>query len=200
MRCAVLMMYAGVRDVRVLNGSIAAWGNADLGLSTEEHQPEPVSEFGTTVPARPEMMIDTPQAIQVIRSDDGNLVSVRSWDEFVGKVSGYHYVFKKGRIPGAVFGNCGSDAYHMENYRNIDLTTREYHEIESMWKASGITRERFNAFYCGTGWRASEAYMNAHVLGWKRIAVYDGGWYEWSNDPANPIAVDEPWTPQATST
>ena len=117
---------------------------------------------------------------------------VWSWDEFVGKVSGYHYVFKKGRIPGAVFGNCGSDAYHMENYRNVDLTTREYHEVESLWRQAGVTRERFNAFYCGTGWRASEAFLNAHLLGWDRIAVYDGGWYEWSADPANPIAVGEP--------
>jgi 3-mercaptopyruvate sulfurtransferase SseA len=192
MRCAVLLMYAGVRDVRVLNGSIAAWGNADLSLSTEEVRPEPVSAFGTKVPGRPDIMIDTPQAKELLRSDDGNLVSVRSRDEFIGQVSGYHYIFKKGRIPGALFGNCGSDAYHMENYRNVDLTTREYHEVESMWRESEITPERFNAFYCGTGWRASEAYLNAHLLGWERIAVYDGGWYEWSNDPGNPIAVGGP--------
>jgi thiosulfate/3-mercaptopyruvate sulfurtransferase len=27
-------------------------------------------------------------------------------------------------------------------------------------------------------------------MDWKRVAVYDGGWYEWSSDPAsNPIEV-----------
>ena len=188
-RCGVLMMYAGVRDVRVLNGSIAAWGNEDYPLSTDEVQLEPLSEFGDSVPAWPEIFIDTPQVKELLRSGNGNLISVRSWDEFIGKVSGYNYIFKKGCIPGAVFGNCGSDAYHMENYRNLDLTTREYHEVKAMWKESGITSDQFNAFYCGTGWRASEAFLNAYLMGWNKIAVYDGGWYEWSNDPANPIAV-----------
>jgi len=183
------MMYAGVRDVRVLNGSIAAWGNEDYPLSTDEVQLEPLSEFGDRVPAWPEIFIDTPQVKELLRSGNGNLISVRSWDEFIGKVSGYNYIFKKGCIPGSVFGNCGSDAYHMENYRNLDLTTREYHEVKAMWKESGITSDQFNAFYCGTGWRASEAFLNAYLMGWNKIAVYDGGWYEWSNDPANPIAV-----------
>ncbi len=191
-RCGVLMMYAGVRDVRVINGSIAAWGNEGYPLSMDGMQPESVSDFDASVPARPEIFIDTPQAKELLRSGHGNLISVRSWDEFIGKVSGYNYIFKKGRIPGAVFGNCGSDAYHMENYRNIDLTTREYHEIKAMWKKSGITSDQFNAFYCGTGWRASEAFFNAYLMGWNNIAVYDGGWYEWSNEPDNPIDLGEP--------
>jgi thiosulfate/3-mercaptopyruvate sulfurtransferase len=30
-------------------------------------------------------------------------------------------------------------------------------------------------------------------LDWPRIAVYDGGWFEWSRDPINnPIEVGEP--------
>jgi len=190
-RCAVIMMYAGVRDVRVLNGGIAAWGYEDCPMSTDELKPQPTDEFGVKMPTRPELFIDTPEAKEVLGSS-GNLVSVRSWDEFLGKVSGYNYIFKKGRIPGAIFGNCGSDAYHMENYRNVDLTTREYHEIEAMWKKSGITSEKFNAFYCGTGWRASEAFLNAYLLGWNKIAIYDGGWYEWSNDSNNPVAVGKP--------
>jgi thiosulfate/3-mercaptopyruvate sulfurtransferase len=117
---------------------------------------------------------------------------VRSWGEFVGKVSGYHYIEKKGRIPGAVFGNCGSDAYHMENYRNLDHTTREYHEIEQMWRAAGITAQKYNAFYCGTGWRGSEAFFNAWLMGWRRISIYDGGWFEWSRDDENPYETGEP--------
>jgi 3-mercaptopyruvate sulfurtransferase SseA len=191
-RCAALMMYAGVRDVRVLNGSIAAWGNEGYSLSKNELKLEPLSEFGNRVPAWPEIFIDTPQVKELLRSGNGNVISVRSWAEFIGKVSGYNYIFKKGCIPGAIFGNCGSDAYHMENYRNVDLTTREYHEIQAMWNESGITPDQFNVFYCGTGWRASEAFFNAYLMGWNKIAVYDGGWYEWANDPNNPITVGKP--------
>jgi thiosulfate/3-mercaptopyruvate sulfurtransferase len=30
-------------------------------------------------------------------------------------------------------------------------------------------------------------------MGWSRIAVYDGGWYEWSSDPdSNPIETGDP--------
>jgi Rhodanese-like domain len=46
-------------------------------------------------------------------------------------------------------------------------------------------------FYCGTGWRASEAWFCALLMGWQRISVYDGGWLEWAQDPSNPIEVGE---------
>jgi thiosulfate/3-mercaptopyruvate sulfurtransferase len=80
----------------------------------------------------------------------------------------------------------------MENYRNLDHTSREYGEIEASWRASGITPDKHNAFYCGTGWRGSEAFFNAWLMGWPRASVYDGGWYEWSSDPGNPIETGAP--------
>jgi 3-mercaptopyruvate sulfurtransferase SseA len=49
------------------------------------------------------------------------------------------------------------------------------------------------SFYCGTGWRAAETWFYAYLMGWPDISVYDGGWYEWSQDPAsNPIAIGLP--------
>jgi len=191
MRCAFIMMYAGVKDVRVLNGGIHSWIEQGYGLTGTEYPPRPV-DFGGTVPGRPELAVDTPEAKEILASPGANLVSVRSRLEFTGEVSGYNYIEKKGRIPGAVFGNCGSDAYHMENYRNLDHTTREYHEIERLWAEAGITSEKRNAFYCGTGWRASEAFFNAFLIGWDGISVYDGGWYEWSGDPSNPTETGDP--------
>ncbi len=193
-RSAVIMMYAGVRDVRVLNGGLTRWEEAGLPLTTEPSQPTPITEFGREIPAHPEIFVDTPEAKKLLASEDGDLVSVRSWPEFIGKVSGYNYIEKKGRIPGAIFGNCGSDAYHMENYRNLDYTTRDYHEIERAWAEAGITADKHLAFYCGTGWRGSEAFFNAYLMGWPRVSVYDGGWMEWSSDPDNPIGTGEPET------
>lgn len=191
-RCAAIMMYAGVKDVRILNGGITSWEGAGYQLSTEESKPVPADDFGVEIPACPEYMIDTPEAKELLISDSGELVSIRSWEEFIGIRSGYHYIDKKGRIPGAVFGNCGSDAYHMENYRNFDHTMREYHEVAKAWREGGITPDKHIAFYCGTGWRGSEAFMNAWLMGWPRISVYDGGWFEWSNNPDNPIETGEP--------
>jgi thiosulfate/3-mercaptopyruvate sulfurtransferase len=110
----------------------------------------------------------------------------------LGNVSGYNYIGPKGRIAGAVWGNCGTDAYHMQHYRNLDNTMRDYHEITANWEEVGITRDKRVAFYCGTGWRASETFFYAHLMGWERVAVYDGGWLEWSSNPANPIESGEP--------
>jgi len=187
MRSAAILLYAGVEDVRILNGGITSWETAGFELSKEEAEPRPVQSFGTEIPGRPELMIDTHEAKQLLSNNHGELVSIRSWPEFTGEYSGYHYIEKKGRIPGAVFGNCGSDAYHMENYRNFDHTMREYREVTEKWKEAGITPDKKLAFYCGTGWRGSEAFWNAYLMGWPDIAVYDGGWYEWISDPSNPI-------------
>ena len=54
---------------------------------------------------------------------------------------------------------------------------------------AGIRPDRQTIFYCGTGWRASLAFFYAWLMGWERIAVYDGGWLEWSSDPANPTVI-----------
>lgn len=192
MRCAFIMLYAGVKDVRIMNGAVQAWLDAGYELTTEELEPKPVNDFGVEIPARPELAVDIPEAKEMLKSSKADLVSVRSWPEFIGKVSGYNYIEKTGRIPGAIFGNCGSDAYHMENYRNLDFTTREYDEVIANWKEANITPDKHIAFYCGTGWRGSEAFMNAYLLGWPKVSVFDGGWFEWSNDPGNPIETGEP--------
>ncbi len=191
-RCAFIMLYAGVKDVRVLNGGITSWKSAGFEVSHKPCYPIVESDFGTNLPACPQWAVDVPEAKKILASPDGELVSIRSWREFIGEVSGYHYITKKGRIPGAIFGNCGSDAYHMENYRNLDHTTREYHEIADMWRQAGITPNKQLAFYCGTGWRGSEAFFNAWLMGWPKIAVFDGGWFEWSNNPNNPVETGEP--------
>lgn len=189
-RCAVIMLYAGLKDVRILNGGLQSWHDAKYKITSEETEVKPVDDFGIEIPAHPEIMVDTPEAKKILKATDQNLVCVRSWPEYIGKVSGYNYIEKRGRIPGAVFSNSGTDAYHMENFRNLDYTTREYHEIEKLWLKAGITPDKRNAFYCGTGWRGSEAFLNAWLMGWPDIAVYDGGWFEWSNDEANPYEID----------
>ena len=191
-RAAFIMLYAGVKDVRILNGGLKSWEDAGYEISTRESHPVTRGGFGAEIPGRPELAVDVPEAKEIIASREANLVSVRSWPEYIGELSGYNYIEKKGRIPGSVFGNCGTDAYHMENYRNLDHTTREFNEIAEIWRALGVTPDKHNAFYCGTGWRGSEAWLNAYLMGWPGVSVFDGGWFEWSNDPENPIETGVP--------
>ena len=49
------------------------------------------------------------------------------------------------------------------------------------------------AGFQGTGWRAAETWFYAYIMGWPSISVYDGGWFEWSQDPENnPIEIGTP--------
>jgi thiosulfate/3-mercaptopyruvate sulfurtransferase len=186
-RVAVILMYVGVEDVRLLDGGFDAWISDGYEVETTVNEPVPVAEFGAPIPGNPGCIIDMKEAKQLLADPDSALVSIRSESEFAGQTSGYSYIEGKGRIPGAVWGNAGSDAYHMQHYRNPDNTMRAYHEIQENWRKVGVTPDKRIAFYCGTGWRASEAFFDAYLLGWDNIAVYDGGWLEWSRDESNPI-------------
>ncbi len=193
-RAALILRYAGVDDVRILDGGYDHWVRDGNPLETRIPVPVPVAAFGVAIPQRPELIVDIDEAKAIIADRSGSaLVSVRTWREHVGAASGYNYIGPAGRIAGDVWGNCGSDAYHMQHYRTVDNTMRPYPEIAASWAEAGITPDKRVAFYCGTGWRASETWFYASLMGWPNVAVYDGGWWEWSRDPANnPIEVGEP--------
>jgi 3-mercaptopyruvate sulfurtransferase SseA len=193
-RALAILRYAGVEDVRLLDGGYDWWVRDGYPLETVQRVPTPVESFGVSIPQRPDFIVDIDEAKSILADQRGSaLVSVRTWKEHIGKVSGYNYIGPAGRIAGDVWGNCGTDAYHMQHYRTVDNTMRPYPEIAANWAEAGITADKRVAFYCGTGWRASETWFYAYLMGWQTIAVYDGGWYEWSADPINnPIEVGEP--------
>ena len=193
-RAALILRYAGVDDVRLLDGGYDRWVREGHPLDTVPREPSPVAGFGIPIPQRPELIVDIGEAKAILADRDGAaLVSVRTWREHIGAVSGYNYIGPAGRIAGDVWGNCGTDAYHMQHYRTVENTMRPYPEIAANWAENGITPDKRLAFYCGTGWRAAETWFYAWVQGWDRIAVYDGGWFEWSADPENnPIEIGEP--------
>ncbi|HEY7736451.1 MAG TPA: rhodanese-like domain-containing protein [Candidatus Limnocylindrales bacterium] len=193
-RAALILRYAGVDDVRLLDGGYDRWVQDGYPIETIDRTPTPIDAFGATVPVRPELIVDLAEAKEILEDVEGAaLVSVRTWREHVGAVSGYNYIGPAGRIAGDVWGNCGSDAYHMQHYRTVENTMRPYPEIADNWAEAEITPDKRVAFYCGTGWRASETWFYAYLMAWPRIAVYDGGWFEWSQDPLNnPIEVGEP--------
>ncbi len=53
----------------------------------------------------------------------------------------------------------------MQHYRNVDNTMRPYPEIAANWADAGVTPDKWVAFYCGTGWRASETWFYAYLDG-----------------------------------
>ena len=187
---AAVMRHVGVADVRVLNGGYPAWLSAGLPVEKGNTPPKPEKEFGTVKAA--DVFVGIGEARKLLAGPNTLLVDVRSWKEFIGEVPGYDDISAKGRIPGAVWGKGGSTADSMEDYRNPDGTMRDHRDLERAWRAAGVTPDKAAGFYCGTGWRASEAYLAARMMGRDDVVIYDGGWYEWSADPNNPVASGEP--------
>ncbi|MCS0628169.1 rhodanese-like domain-containing protein [Telluria mixta] len=197
-RVAHLLLYAGVADVRLLDGGFAAWQRAGLPLEQGSKRPGPAADdFGTTLPARPDYLVDMAQVRTLLRHGQGTLVSIRTWNEYVGKTSGYSYIEARGDIPGALWGRAGEDGdvNSMAAFHHADGRMKPAADIRRMWGASGIHAGRQAVFYCGTGWRASLAFFYAWLMGWDDIAVYDGGWCEWSRDLDNPVVCRTDLTP-----
>ena len=191
-RVAVVLHYIGINDVRVLNGGNNAWTSAGYELETKSNKPVAGNDFGATIPANPDL-IDTQAELKEMLKDSNNvLVDNRSWDEYIGKISGYSYHDKKGRIPGAVYGYAGTSATTLEDYRNIDNTMRNADEIKALWKDAGIDTNKHLMFMCGSGWRAAEVLTYANVMGFDNTSLYSDGWIGWSNDTSNPTETGEP--------
>ncbi|GAB4578640.1 MAG: hypothetical protein Fur0022_13760 [Anaerolineales bacterium] len=189
-RVGAILFYAGVKEVRLLDGGIEGWLAAGYPVETGDHCPEPVSAFGLQIPARPEVFVDINTVKRMLQDENSLVISVRSWAEYIGKTSGYTYIRPKGRIAGAMWGYAGTN-------KDLAYTTAEGHalplvEVAQRWQKVGITPEKRVVFYCGTGWRASEAYFYARALGSNQVSIYNGGWLEWSLDPANPIETGPP--------
>jgi molybdopterin synthase sulfurtransferase len=183
-RAAHLMLYAGVTDVRLLDGGFARWcAEGHPVVAGPGAAPASASAFGAPFPGRSDFLIDMEQAKRLLARDDAVLASIRTWSEHTGATSGYSYIAARGDIPGARWGRAGreGDVNSMSDYQDAAGCMLPGAVVEAMWREQGIHAGLETAFYCGTGWRASLAFFYAWVLGWPRISVYDGGWYEWSS-------------------
>ncbi len=188
-RVAFVCLWAGVENVKVIDGGLAAWTKAGYIIDKDIVNPEPTTtEFGVAIPAHPEYVLAMPADVNtaMANNDQFRLVSIRSLDEFKGKTSGYSYIKRAGEPEGAVWGHDEAD------YRNEDGTFIEFDKAVSMWNEQGITKDNEIAFYCGTGWRATIPFLMAYENGWTNIKLYDGGWFVWQMDEKNPIQTLTP--------
>ncbi|SPY78957.1 rhodanese-like domain-containing protein [Providencia rustigianii] len=181
------LKWAGVEDVRFLNGGLNVWVDAELPTETVVNIPVPIADFGTSIPANPQVTISMPaEAIQA-QLAGLKLISNRTWDEYTGKITGYDYIPRKGEPAGAIWGFGGKNANDMSDYYDPDCTLRNPEEIFALWKTQGIEPSDHVAFYCGTGWKASVSWFMTQMAGWENSQIYDGGWNAWQMDPELPV-------------
>ena len=192
-RQAFAYLWAGVEDVKVLNGGIEAWKSAGYDVEKKENEGTKAKAFGAEVPVHPEYRTSIKEAKDRLENDDNfKLVSIRSEDEWLGKTSGYNYIDKAGEPEGAVWGKGCNTAFDVAMFVNDDGTVKDLEGFKEVWEDCDFTLENHLAFYCGTGWRASVPFLVLYENGYTDISVYDGGWYEWLMHDDYPVQVGDP--------
>lgn len=191
-RAAMALLWAGVENVKALDGGIEAWTNAGYELEKGSNAPKATDKaFGVNVPAHPEYILSIDQVKDKLANDDNfRLVSIRSRDEFEGKTSGYGYIDRAGEPKGAIWGKDTDDG----TYNNEDGTTIDIDKVEGILKESDASFDNEISYYCGTGWRAAVPFLKAYESGKENVTVYDGGWFQWQMDPENDVQLGDPKT------
>jgi len=163
-----LLRWAGHRDVRVLDGGMAAWRAAGHPVSTGSEHLTP-GDFTARPGAMPVVEVDE----VLVHARRGTLVDARDPERFRGEVEPVDPV--AGHIPGAE--NVPSGA----NLRE-DGTFRPVEELRVVY--AGATGPV--AAYCGSGVTAAHAVLAMEVAGIS-AALYPGSWSEWVADEGRPV-------------
>lgn len=176
-RVAFAMLYAGVDHVKVINGGFEAWQAAGLETETTVNQPVSTDEdFGTTIPEHPEYIMSIEDVKDNLENNEKfNLVSIRSYDEFCGKTSGYDYIKMCGEPAGAIWGKDTDDGTYAIDGKMVDVSY-----LKQYIEEGGGSYDNELSFYCGTGWRATIPFLIAYEDGKEDISLYDGGWWQWT--------------------
>lgn len=181
-RVAFAALWCGVNNIKVVDGGYSAWKKADYKIQKgSQKSVKAAKKFGVKTPANATYLVKTPADFKKQQKADPNVIlaSTRSWKEFTGKTSGYSYIKDKGEPKGAVYAKTSKTSADSAYLLNKDGTVKKAAEIAPEWEKWGITPDSNIDFYCGTGWRATTAFLIAYQAGWKNIHVFDGGWYAW---------------------
>ena len=108
-------------------------------------------------------------------NDKFNLVSIRSYDEFIGATSGYGYITMAGEPAGAIWGKDTDDGTYAVDGKIVGADV-----LKQFVEEGGGSYDNELSFYCGTGWRATIPFLIAYQDGKENISLYDGGWWQWT--------------------
>ena len=180
------LKYYGHKDVRLINGGRKKWLEEKRPLSTEAAKAAP-----TTYKAS-----GPDESIRAYRDDvrdvvegkrKGQLVDVRSADEFTGKIIAppgmTETAQRAGHIPTAANVPWAQAAAEDGTFKSADALAALYH-------GKGITGSGVDEViaYCRIGERSSLTwFVLKYLLGYPKVKNYDGSWTEWGNLVDAPI-------------
>jgi thiosulfate/3-mercaptopyruvate sulfurtransferase len=180
-RLAWALRYYGHDAVRILDGGWSRWFAE--GRPTAAGSSAPSSVVAPPFFARPTTSLRR-TADEVERSlgkSDVVLIDARPVDQYLGTVTA---ASRAGHIPGAinvpyaslVDGETG-------RFRAPDALARVF--LDSGVDVAALPREII--VYCNGGVSCTVPLNALRILGRDDVAVYDGSWNEWGEDPARPI-------------
>ena len=183
-----VMTMAGVKDVRILDGSRTRWINDGNPLETEGLSREPIDN-GSLDPSIA-TRIGRDEVLQKINNPDTVLLDVRSPEEYRGErgspPGGFdHGAERKGRIPGAVH-------LFFRELLNDDDTFISKEKLERKFSEVGVKKssEKDIVSYCRLSHRATLSWFAmSEILGIGKAQIYDGSWTEWGSIVGFPIEL-----------
>lgn len=169
-----LLRWAGLGDVRLLDGGLQAWlagGHAVAAGPGTPHAPGNVTLSPGHMPT-----IDTDEAARF--STHGVLLDARSHARYRGDEEPVDT--RAGHIPGAV------SAPTTENLRE-DKSFLPRDQLAARFAELGVGKGDV-AVYCGSGVTAAHEIAALEMVG-IRAALYPGSWSQWSADPERKVAT-----------
>jgi len=178
------LKYYGHKDVRLMNGGRKKWLEEKRPLATEAARITPTTYRASgpdeTLRARKENVF----AI-IEKTGGGQLVDVRSVDEFTGKIiapPGMNETAQRaGHIPTAANIPWAQAA-------NEDGTFKSADQLKQLYESKGVKGSGEVIAYCRIGERSSHTwFVLKYLLGYNNVKNYDGSWTEWGNLIGAPI-------------
>ncbi|MGA8556688.1 MAG: sulfurtransferase [Candidatus Acidiferrales bacterium] len=178
------LKYYGHKDVRLVNGGRKKWVEEKRPLTTDASKVTPATYHASgpdeSIRARKESVFAF-----VDQKRPGQLVDVRSVDEFTGKIIAppgmSETAQRAGHIPGAANIPWGQAA-------NEDGTFKSAEALKELYGKNGINGSEEVIAYCRIGERSSHTwFVLKYLLGFDNVKNYDGSWTEWGNLVGAPI-------------
>lgn len=171
-----ILEYLGQKDVRFLNGGLAAWEAAGKSLDSSETK-LPVAAYKADIRANRIATTEEVEKIATGRIKDAQLVDSRTPAEYKGEDV---RTKRGGHIQ-----SCTFNASHSESY---DKKTGMIRSMDELVKLYGtLDRNKRVIPYCQTGTRSTLTYLVFRLMGFSDPANYDESWLIWGNSESLPI-------------
>jgi thiosulfate/3-mercaptopyruvate sulfurtransferase len=171
-----LLTDAGHRDVRVLDGGLAAWRAAGLPTVSGQAKPPLRGDFVARPGQRPQLDAAEISARLGLR-DAPTLIDVRAAERYSAEHEPIDPI--AGHIPGAI--NLPATA----NLRADGRFLPPAHIARVFAEAGGAEGA---VLYCGSGITAAQSLLALESAG-LTAAIYPGSWSDWINDPSRPVST-----------